>query len=223
MSILVKDAINADNKTKGDIKVGSDSIEIKSSGDNFRLTGQSGTGMGADAGNYIRKGLSDIFTDAGQEVPEYLENPTSFAPSAAANPRKEYFSQGITAAVQASNKAEVVEILASGFNLIYKNYKDELVSTFNTAIAEDGTFTNQAYLNGVLKIEFDRYLQDGTYFMAVSKYTGDYILINGKITDDQLKYFKVEQANNIRTKSTSSDSLLGIDINMDSFSQAPQE
>jgi len=59
--------------------------------------------------------------------------------------------------------------------------------------------------------------------MAVSKYTGDYILINGKITDDQLKYFKVEQANNIRTKSTSSDSLLGIDINMDSFSQAPQE
>jgi hypothetical protein len=223
MSILVKDAVNADNKTKGDIKVGSDSIEIKSSGDNFRLTGQSGTGMGADAGNYIRKGLSDIFTEAGQEVPEYLENSTSFAPSAAANPRKEYFSQGITAAVQASNKADVVEILASGFNLIYKNYKEELVSTFNNAIAEDGTFTNAAYLNGVLKIEFDRYLQDGTYFMAVSKHTGDYVLINGKISDDQLKYFKVEQANNIRTKSTSSDSLLGIDINMDSFLTAPQE
>jgi hypothetical protein len=223
MSILIKDAINADNKTKGDVKIGSDSIEIKSSGDNFRLTGQSGTGMGADTGNYIRKGLSDLFTAAKQEVPEYFENSTAFAPSASANPRKEYFSQGITAAVQASNKAEVVEILASGFNLIYKNYKEELVSVFNAAVAEDGAFNNRAYLDGVLKIEFDRYLQDGTYFMAVSKHTGDYVLINGKITDDQLKYFKVEQANNIRPKSTSSDSLLGIDINMDSFSTAPQE
>jgi hypothetical protein len=223
MSILIKDAINADNKTKGDVKIGSDSIEIKSSGDNFRLTGQSGTGMGADTGNYIRKGLSDLFTAANQEVPEYFENSTAFAPSASANPRKEYFSQGITAAVQASNKAEVVEILSSGFNLIYKNYKEELVSVFNAAVAEDGTFNNRAYLDGVLKIEFDRYLQDGTYFMAVSKHTGDYVLINGKITDDQLKYFKVEQANNIRPKSTSSDSLLGIDINMDSFSTAPQE
>jgi len=126
MSILIKDAINADNKTKGDVKIGSDSIEIKSSGDNFRLTGQSGTGMGADTGNYIRKGLSDLFTEAGQEIPEYFGNATAFAPSASANPRKEYFSQGITAAVQASNKQEVVEILATGFNLIYKNYKQEL-------------------------------------------------------------------------------------------------
>ena len=59
--------------------------------------------------------------------------------------------------------------------------------------------------------------------MAVSKHTGDYVLINGKIADDQLKYFKIEAANNIRPKSTSSDSLLGIDLNMDSFSTAPQE
>jgi len=59
--------------------------------------------------------------------------------------------------------------------------------------------------------------------MAVNKHTGDYILVNGKITDDQLKYFKVEQANNIRPKSTSSDSLLGIDINMESISTPPQE
>lgn len=218
LSILLKDAINADNKTKGDIKIGSDSIEVKSSGDNFRLTGQSGTGMGADAGNYIRKGLSDLFSDAGQDVPVYLNDATSFCPTAAVKPRKEYFSQGITDAVKISSKAEVVEILAIGFNLIYKNYRQELTDVFNTAIAEDGTFDNRAYLNGVLKIEFDRYLQDGTYFMAVNKHTGDYVLINGKVNDDQLKYFKVEQANNIRPKSTSSDSLLGIDINMESIS-----
>lgn len=223
MSILVKDAVNADNRTKGDIKIGNDSVEIKSSGDNFRLTGQSGTGMGADAGNYIRKGLGDLFTEAGQEVPEYFENSTAFTPTAAANPRKEYFSQGITAAVNVSNKESVVEILATGFNLIYKNYREDLTETFNRAIGEDGSFNNSTYLNGVLKIEFDRYLQDGTYFMAISKHTGDYILVTGKITDDQLKYFKVEQANNIRPKSTSSDSLLGIDINMDSFSSTSQE
>jgi|GEM_PF-1539059 hypothetical protein len=223
MSILIKDAVNAGNRDKGDIKIKTDLIEIKASGDNFRLTGQSGTGMGADTGNYIRKGLGDLFTAAKQEVPEYFENSTAFTPSASATPRKEYFSQGITAAVQASTKEDVVEILATGFNLIYKNYKDELTAVFNGAIAEDGTFNTGAYLNGVLKIEFDRYLQDGTYFMAVSKHTGDYVLINGKITDDQLKYFKIEQANNIRPKSTSSDSLLGIDLNMDSFSTAPQE
>ena len=223
MSILIKDAVNAGNRDKGDIKINTDLIEIKSSGDNFRLTGQSGTGMGADTGNYIRKGLSDLFTAANQEVPAYFENSTAFTPSASATPRKEYFSQGITAAVQASTKEDVVEILATGFNLIYKNYKDELTTVFNGAIAEDGTFNTGDYLNGVLKIEFDRYLQDGTYFMAVSKHTGDYVLINGKIADDQLKYFKIEAANNIRPKSTSSDSLLGIDLNMDSFSTAPQE
>ena len=223
MSILVKDAVNAGNRDKGDIKINTDLVEIKSSGANFRLTGQSGTGMGADTGNYIRKGLSDLFTKANQEVPEYLENSTSFTPSAADSPKKEYFSQGITAAVQVSTKEEVVEILSTGFNLIYKNYKEELTSTFNNAIAEDGTFNNKAYLDGVLRIEFDRYLQDGTYFMAVSKHTGDYILINGKISEDQLKYFKVKSGNNIRAKSTSSDSLLGIDINMDSFLTAPQE
>jgi hypothetical protein len=217
MTVLVKDAECAGNRDKGDIKIGKDLIELKSSGSNFRLTGQSGTGLGADAGNYIRKGLSDLFAAAKQEAPEYFENSTAFTPTAAANPRKEYFSQGITAAVQVSNKAEVVEILATGFNLIYKNYKAELESTFNAAIAEDGTFNNKTYLDGVLKIEFDRYLQDGTYFMAVSKHTGDYVLINGKITDDQLKCFKAEQANNIRPKSTSSDSLLGIDINMSTF------
>lgn len=221
LSILLKDAVNADNKTKGDIKIGSDSIEVKSSGDNFRLTGQSGTGMGADAGNYIRKGLSDLFSAAGQDVPAYLNDATSFCPTAAVKPRKEYFSQGITDAVRISSKSEVVDILAIGFNLIYKNYRQELGDVFNAAIAEDGTFDNRAYLNGVLKIEFDRYLQDGTYFMAVNKHTGDYVLINGKVNDDQLKYFKVEQANNIRPKSTSSDSLLGIDINMESIS--PQE
>jgi hypothetical protein len=77
--------------------------------------------------------------------------------------------------------------------------------------------------DGVLRIEFDRYLQDGTYFMAVSKHTGDYILINGKISEDQLKYFKVKSGNNIRPKSTSSDSLLGIDLAIDAFSTAPQE
>jgi hypothetical protein len=223
MSILVKDAVNASNKTKGDISIGSDSVEIKSSGDNFRLTGGSGTGMGADAGNYIRKGLSDLFKNADQEVPEYFENATAFSPSASANPRKEYFSQGITAAALVSTKAEVVEILASGFNLIYKDYLDNLTETFNLAIGEDGSFNNRAYLNGILKIEFDRYLQDGTYFMAVSKNTGDYVLINGKITEDQLKYFKVEAANNLRPKSTASDSLLGIDINMESIPSQDQE
>jgi hypothetical protein len=223
MSILVKDAVNAANRDKGDIRINGDLIEIKSGGDNFRLTGQSGTGMGADAGNYIRKGLSDLFKASNQEVPEYLENSTSFTPTASANPRKEYFSQGIAAAVQISNKAEVVEILAAGFNLIYKNYKSELDATFNAAISDDGTFNTRAYLDGVLKIEFDRYLQDGTYFLAVNKHSGDYILINGKIADDQLKYFKVKEANNIRLKSTSSDSLLGIDLDMDSFSAAPQE
>jgi hypothetical protein len=59
--------------------------------------------------------------------------------------------------------------------------------------------------------------------MAVSKHTGDYILINGKISEDQLKYFKVKSGNNIRPKSTSSDSLLGIDLAIDAFSTTPQE
>jgi len=223
ISILIKDAVNADNRTKGDIKIGSDSIELKSSGDNFRLTGQSGTGLGADAGNYIRKGLSDLFKEAEHPIPEYLDDSSSFTPTASDKPRKEYFSQGIEAAVKASSKAEVVDILASGFNLIYKNYRAELIQTFNLAISDEGVFNNKAYLDGVLKIEFDRYLEDGKYFMAVNKHTGDYILINGKITDDQLKYFKVGQANNIRAKSTSSDSLLGIDLNMDSFLPQNQE
>lgn len=217
LSILIKDAINANNKTKGDIKIGNDSIEVKSSGDNFRLTSQSGTGLGADAGNYIRKGLSDLFIQAGIDVPEYLEDSTGFCPTAAAKPRKAFFSEGITATVKVSSKNEVVEVLATGFNLIYKNYKSELVDVFNSAISDDGLFNNRVYLRGVLKIEFDRYLQDGTYFMAVNKHTGDYVLINGKISDDQLDYFKVEQANNIRPKSTSSDSLLGIDLNMESI------
>jgi len=225
ISILIKDAVNANNSDKGDIKINEDLIEIKASGEgaSFRLTGGSGTGMGSDAGNYIRKGLGDLFTAAKQEVPEYFENSTAFTPSASGKPRKEYFSQGITAAVQASTKEDVVEILATGFNLIYKNYKDELTAVFNGAIAEDGTFNTGAYLNGVLKIEFNRYLQDGTYFMAVSKDKGDYVLINGKITDDQLKYFKVKTANNIRPKSRIDDSMLGIELNPEFFSTDPQE
>jgi hypothetical protein len=179
--------------------------------------------MGADAGNYIRKGLSDLFKNADQEVPEYFESPTSFTPTASAAPRKEYFSQGITAAALVSTKAEVVEILASGFNIIYKNYLENLTDTFNLAIGEDGSFNNQVYLDGILKIEFDRYLQGRTYFMAISKNTGDYVLINGKITDEQLKYFKIEAANNLRPKSTASDSLLGIDINIESIPSQDQE
>jgi hypothetical protein len=59
--------------------------------------------------------------------------------------------------------------------------------------------------------------------MAVSKNTGDYVLVNGKITEDQLKYFKVEAANNLRPKSTASDSMLGIDINMESIPSQGQE
>lgn len=230
MSILIKDAVNANNKDKGDIKINKDLIEIKASGKgaSFRLTGGSGTGMGSDAGSYIRKGLSALFVAVNKEVPEYFKNATSFSPSSSDKPRNEFFSHGITAAVQVSTKEDVVEILATGFNLIYKptvdkKYKDELTAVFNGAIAEDGTFNTGAYLNGVLLIEFNRYLQDGTYFMAVSKETGFYFLINGQIKEDQLKYFKVKTANNIRPKSRIDDSMLAIELNPELFPTTSQE
>jgi len=219
LAIIVKDAVNAPTRVKGDIQIGKDSVEIKESGETFRLTGQSGTGMGADAGDYIRQAFIDLFKKAEVEPPAYLSNETSFSPTASAQPRKTFFSQGITAAVQASSREEVIEILAEGFNKIYKKYKDDLLQIFDSAIDESGNFINQVYLEGVLKIELDRYLSEGVYFMAINK-SGQYVLINGKVTPDQLKYFKVTAANNIRPKSTASDSLLGVDVDFSTISPA---
>ena len=63
-------------------------------------------------------------------------------------------------------------------------------------------------------MEFDQYLKDGTYFMAIDGASGQYVLITGKIEEDQLKYFKVEAANNLRAAAKESDSALGVAINI---------
>ena len=210
----------------------------------FRLTGQGENGSGQDAGDHIRTELIKLFKSKGHEPPEYISSEKSFTPSYSLNPNKKglYFSEGISLAVNlldlssssgssgtsgingssetSGNKAEVVNILANGFHKIYKNTdKSELTNIFNLAIEADGKFNTQTYLKGMLRLEFDKYLTDGTYtyFMAIDEETGRYVLINGKIKEDQLKYFKVGAANNLRTSATDSDSVLGVAINMAIF------
>jgi hypothetical protein len=229
LSILVKDAKQApksNDEDKGDIKIKNKfTVEIKASKEKgadgkkayFRLTGQSGIGPGREAGAYIRTKLIKLFKDNDQEPPVYLSNETSFTPSSSLNPTEKglYFSEGIAAAVKISGKEVVVKILAEGFNKIYiYNNESELTDIFNLAIEADGKFNTQTYLKGVLKMEFDQYLKDGTYFMAIDGASGQYVLITGKIEEDQLKYFKVEAANNLRAAAKESDSALGVAINI---------
>ena len=53
--------------------------------------------------------------------------------------------------------------------------------------------------------------------MAIDEASGQYVLITGKNEEDQLKYFKVEAANNLRAAAKESDSALGVAINMAIF------
>ena len=204
---------------KGDVGTDKFDVEVKTAkaGSGFRLTGQSGYGLGTEVSKYVLDNLARAYGKSldmeyfdiqdGKQMQLYYVDQLSLADTIVQDLMKK---KKIT-------KQQVAKIYADGLKLAYKSYKGDLSFIIKPSMDANGKINVKKFLPLLAAFEF-RYYADAEDWGALIAFNdkGNYIVLNRDASMDELAQIFATRfrlsAPNTKAKAAIHDSRVGLEF-----------